>query len=327
MYEGSNARSHATTSPPPAGTAASTSTRAPPELILQYGSTRSGSTFQYRVLCVALHMLHPGRHVSCVFGPPNPARKPAVFKMHDTWPGFRSAAQNLVKDGRAILFVSRANGTGSSAGDKIELGEQNALAKLQGAHIIYTQSLSQLAARGVGLVADYQTLLNLSDVSVRHLKEYLAPWTVLNQCCGYQMSRSWLRHLLSFNGTAGTRASTESATHKCAAVDLDAREAELMQSHVHQKYRFEIHMGSTGRWCSSLSSDLKRLKWAPHCERTLNVLGMGTKLQGLIAELRAADKLGNEVPYRSQSCHAPESQPLNQSRPVAFRNLAGRKGR
>ena len=265
-------------------------------LFIQYGSVRTGSTVQFKLLCLAARLLAKQR-VPCQFGPV-PQSVPqhgAVYKQHDTWPGFTPHARALVRNGRAMLFVSSADASETAAAYS---------AKLR-APVAYVQQLAAFnlrlrngTAAGVHwLLEQYRPLLQLSERDAAKIREYLYHWDPLRLCCNYEMSRTYKAILLSYNGS-GTR--RIHSPHACDAINVTSHEEAVLKTGI-VRAGLTDGEGPPGT-CAELHRDLKRLVMSPHCERLFVQSFTGEKLRREIGRLRAADARGEVVPYHPEWC-------------------------
>ena len=226
-------------------------------LLIQYGSVRTGSTVQFKLLCLAARLLAKQR-VPCQFGPV-PQRVPqhgAVYKQHDTWPGFTPHARALVRKGRAMLFVSSADTSENAAAYSAKLRAPVAYVQQLAA---FNQQLRNGTAAGVHwLLEQYRPLLQLSERDAAKIREYLYHWDPLRLCCNYEMSRTYKAILLSYNGS-GTR--RIHSPHACDAINVTSHEEAVLKTGI-VRAGLTDGEGPPGT-CAELHRDLKRLVMSP----------------------------------------------------------------
>ena len=147
--------------------------------IVQYGATRSGSTFQFIVLCLAarLAMRRLGassaralEKVRCLYDDGATAAwhdsAPVVIKTH-------SSPRMACTRRPCLVFTS----IGSTSRQAVKWHRP-----------AYQQVAEDLRIRPLAEVAAYRTFFNLSDGELTAMQAYLRYWMVLRQCCGSQMS-------------------------------------------------------------------------------------------------------------------------------------------
>jgi hypothetical protein len=150
--------------------------------MVQYGDGRSGSTFQWYVICTIMRMLSEdsGKDVNCMLSrffiyPKN------IFKIHypdRSVPWMISDFDKKFKDKnmRIHYFLSSKNMPVNAS-------------QFTGNHVYaYTQYIEDLEVRKLGVLFDYKQLFNLSDMEMRILYQHMRYWDVLRQCCGLQQS-------------------------------------------------------------------------------------------------------------------------------------------
>ena len=118
---------------------------------VQYGTPRTGSTFQFYLLLVILRSLNESR---------------PIHKTHAE-----------VKDPRKCLFVSRV---GQSITDKY----------LRKKKVIHVQEFVHLSQYPEDEVAKVSSLFNLSASKEHQVLVHMRLWMILRQCCGTQSSKA-----------------------------------------------------------------------------------------------------------------------------------------
>lgn len=182
--------------------------------IVQYGTPRTGSTFQWYLLCTAanmkLHDLGEGS-VHCAFAPNASNAEQAirehghklVLKMHQPPPA-------SCKSGGCFVFTSHTDNRPKWPGT------------------LYQQVSTRLLVAPLAEVSRYEAAFDLSAADVTALHGYFRYWSVLRECCGSQMS---LEYRLRLHGCANDTilAKDPDSLHYPACEAYDIREvAELM---------------------------------------------------------------------------------------------------
>ena len=143
-------------------------------VLVQYGDGRSGSTFQWYVLCTIMRIInnYSSKAFSC---------KKNIFKIHYPDRSVRrimSEFDNMFKDPNMHIYYFL-----SSRDMKVNA------TMFGGNHtVVYMQRLTDLVERKLGVLFDYQQLFNLSDMEMRILYQHMRYWDILRQCCGLQQS-------------------------------------------------------------------------------------------------------------------------------------------
>jgi hypothetical protein len=184
------------------------------KIIMQVGTPRTGSTFQWYLLCTAanmkLHDLGEGS-VHCAFAPNASNAEQAirehghklVLKMHQPPPA-------SCKSGGCFVFTSHTNDRPKWPGT------------------LYQQVSTRLLVAPLAEVSRYEAAFDLSAADVTALQGYFRYWSVLRECCGSQMS---LEYRLRLHGCANDTilAKDPDSLHYPACEAYDIREvAELM---------------------------------------------------------------------------------------------------
>lgn len=142
--------------------------------IVQYGTPRTGSTFQYHLLCTAAKMklrdLGEGG-VRCLFAPNTSTAEQAirehghrlVIKTHQRPPA-------SCDSGGCFVFTSHTNDKPTWPGT------------------LYQQVRGRLQVAPLAEVSRYKAAFDLSADDVTALQGYFRYWSVLRECCGSQMS-------------------------------------------------------------------------------------------------------------------------------------------
>jgi hypothetical protein len=212
-----------------------------PRVLVQWGESRTGTTFQFTALCASAVLLSLSEGaddlpVDCEYARDDkmlekrvPEQKKAailtatgvqgrlVIKTHNKEYAMRKAGKttHTANSATAWLFATTPG-----------LGDQ---AK-------YTQSFKELDALGPALASKYAQLLGLTPSQTADLQAYMQRWDALRLCCGTQMSQSYrdyLQNKTSSHVMKGGLARDHS--QYCSSLDLDTVEQELMATAVFQQ--------------------------------------------------------------------------------------------
>ena len=137
--------------------------------IVQLGQARSGSTFQYRLLCAIVRLRR--KDVQCKWHPymkvtDEEFTNPNISFVHKTHTPV-AEFQSLHHESKIHVFSS-----GNMA---------------QYAH--YNQKKDNLRNCSSCEVEKYRCLFNMTNVEVTFLQEVMEMWGILRRCCGFQMSK------------------------------------------------------------------------------------------------------------------------------------------
>lgn len=137
--------------------------------IVQLGQARSGSTFQYRLLCAIVRLRR--KDVQCKWHPymkvsDTEFTNPNISFVHKTHTPI-AEFQSLHHESQIHVFSS-----GNMA---------------QYAH--YNQKKDNLQNCSNCEVEKYRCLFNMTDMEVTFLQEVMEMWGILRRCCGFQMSK------------------------------------------------------------------------------------------------------------------------------------------
>mmetsp|Transcript_18654 Transcript_18654/g.57345 ORF Transcript_18654/g.57345 Transcript_18654/m.57345 type:complete len:299 (-) Transcript_18654:53-949(-) len=204
------------------------------QLYVQWGHTRTATTFQFELVCAAAAMLH-GPNTACRYishSKPylnTTIKGPTVVKTHDL--GFREEMRTWQNfKGFFVTETDSQRGHGAvQVGDACRADAQND--ESRGA--TYAQSMEKLFFRKFTIVYDYQRPLGLTDQQTADLAEYMRYWEILRRCCGSQMSKDFSARLL---GRKRTRDDADVAFDMCEAYDISAVESMLMGTRIYRDF-------------------------------------------------------------------------------------------
>lgn len=179
--------------------------RAGAPVIVQYGEPRTGTTYQFQVLCASSCLRWGPGETECkvckdtaTLGLDVPVADIAsgtVCKVHDI-----SKAREIVRKRPTVLFTTATERSDDPQVRAAVLkrdwrAARRRLQQSWGLPIDYVQLFGLLGRRGHTLVFDYAPLLNLTDDQADALATYVRYWEILRRCCGAQMSTDY-RHRL-----------------------------------------------------------------------------------------------------------------------------------
>ena len=225
-----------------------------PNLIIQYGESRTASTLQFQTLCA----------IALVLNEADPARVDCSFKGRDAvytdeaanpnglrvWKTHNVPSEGFPKD--AWLFTSEIDDD-VSFDDPWQDAAQRMSQKLDH-EVKYVQVLSRLTGRGSGIATEYKPFFGLSDPQVEEVVTYLRYWDVLRMCCGAQMNDGYRAELISTLRPNSSETS-QSEYPACDMYRIQAVESQAVETQVFKLAR----KGGFGtrylRGTSSLESD------------------------------------------------------------------------
>ena len=208
------------------------------DILLAYGPPRTASTLQFQILCAShyLRHSHEPEKVLCRFsGTPSPSVPPR----HEVIKSHKFPAQALLQNlsaARTRVFATAVNAS-AAGGDWRPTAAR--LEGIIGLPVAYVQVTAMLARSGAAslIATDYAPALGLTSEQTGHLIEYIRYWSILRQCCGFEMSADWHAVLRNDSSHVPHHASTSSTYPDCGIYSLDAVEAALLRSHVYQRFR------------------------------------------------------------------------------------------
>ena len=228
-----------------------------PNLIIQYGETRTASTLQFQTLCA----------VALVLNEANPSRVDCSFKSRDdvdtdpnglvsnpnglrVWKTHTVPSEGFPKE--AWLFTSEIDHEVSFDDPWQDAAER--MSQKLGHDVKYTQVLSRLTGRGSGIATEYKAIFGLSDPQVEEVVTYLRYWDVLRMCCGAQMNDGYRAELIS-NLRPNSSETAQSEYPACDMYRIQGVERQAVQTRV---FKLASNGGFGSRYLrgtSSLESD------------------------------------------------------------------------
>mmetsp|Transcript_33313 Transcript_33313/g.106352 ORF Transcript_33313/g.106352 Transcript_33313/m.106352 type:complete len:295 (+) Transcript_33313:66-950(+) len=203
------------------------------QMYVQWGHTRTATTFQFQTVCAAVAMVH-GPQTTCRYiqrSTPNvnwTISGPSVIKTHDL--SFRDEMRGWTDF--AGLYVTETTSRGH--GD-VRVGDAYATEakrdESRGAN--YVQFYEKMFFRKFTIVYDYQKPLGLTNHQTTDLAEYMRYWEILRRCCGTQMSKDFSARL---RDDARFRKDTDIAFDTCEAYNISNVEGMLMRSRIYRDF-------------------------------------------------------------------------------------------
>jgi hypothetical protein len=209
-----------------------------PRLLVQWGRSRTGTTFQYTTLCASAVLLSlreaaDPQMVNCMFthGVNKTEIRNLESKEHTT---LEHTGRFVIKTHNRYFAMGKMRTAKHAAWlfatsiSPEKKGGMLAMAK-------YTQPLTELNAQGAAMASKYAQLLGLTPSETADLQSYIQRWDSLRICCGIQMSLSY-RNLLQNVTESHKRKNGVFVDHSqyCSSLDLDNEEQELMATRVFQ---------------------------------------------------------------------------------------------
>mmetsp|Transcript_45937 Transcript_45937/g.53745 ORF Transcript_45937/g.53745 Transcript_45937/m.53745 type:complete len:326 (-) Transcript_45937:91-1068(-) len=185
----------------------------PPYRIVQFGEVRTGSTFMHQLLYAIVRLkTSPGERINMYHEGSIP-RSNFVLKCHSEKSCPRLVS--LVKKKKVSVFISTS--------DRENIHFPSTI-KSRALHI---QETINIRACSLCEVDAYKGIFNLTDTEIQRVKDYMATYESIRQCCGLQMSR-WERMRL----------------HGCNITEEDRARPDYVQCENLNKTEVELKMAS-----------------------------------------------------------------------------------
>ena len=179
--------------------------------IYSAGQTRSGSTFQFTLLCVIAHLRSSS--VSC-------SLKPAqlqVIKLHPS-------NQVFASDGTSMFFTTLRHKN---------YWKQINVSWAEGTRVSYEQHYSELERCPLCEISKYEDIFDLTSDEVLQITQYMRYWSILRQCCGSQMSKWFRGELFGCQDANGFSIEGRLDFHMCGSMNLTAVEEHFESTHLY----------------------------------------------------------------------------------------------
>ena len=228
--------------------------------MVQYGDQRSGSTFQWYVMCTIMRMLAEGtgKNVNCMTSrfydfPKN------IFKIHypdRSVPWMMSDFDDKFKNKNMNIyyFLSSKNMPVNAS----QFGGNHVLA--------YTQYIEDLEVRKLGVLFDYQQLFKLNDTEMRILYQHMRYWDVLRQCCGLQ--QSIYNRMVIHNVSLAPDSYLDFGYPACEIYNITQVVSSYLNSVVSIKFPQHVRVDFT-----------ERLMYSGYCQEMEDLLKSGTEFR------------------------------------------------
>ena len=179
--------------------------------IYSFGEGRSGSTFQFVLLCVIAHLR--SESVSC-------AGEPARLQVVKGHP-----ANSVLQLGASSMLFTTTR--------RDDIWQQLNFT-IEGGRVSYAQRYTEFIRCPLCEVDEYREIFNLTDIEILQLTQYMRYWSILRQCCGSQMSK-WLRgKLFGCSGMDSYDIQGKLDYHMCDAINLTSVEESFEQASLYK---------------------------------------------------------------------------------------------
>ena len=182
--------------------------------ILQSGGSRTGSTFQYQLLCSIVQMKNP------------PDAPPAICSFIGK---NLSSYQDAIKSGASFVFKTHYSSEAminATRDNDLEIFSSGG----RGSKVaVYIQQREQLEKCPICEIKEYKPFFGLSDEEVKQLENHMQLFTIIRQCCGLQMSKY---EVLRLNGCDVSSYVDKPDYPHCERHDLDKTEQEFAASRI-----------------------------------------------------------------------------------------------
>ena len=169
--------------------------------IYSAGEPRSGSTFQFVLLCAIAHLRSDS--VSC-------SGKQARLKVIK----FHPRNSRLKLDSSTMLFTTVRN----------EYRWNRSNFSFVGNDAAYVQFYGKFVRCPLCEVEAYQEIFDLTTEEILQLKQYMRYWSILRQCCGSQMSKWYRAELHGCKSVSNFYTEGRTDYHMCSLINLTAVE-------------------------------------------------------------------------------------------------------
>lgn len=202
-------------------------------VIFQMGHDRTGTTFQFQVLCAAACLAHPDEPVTCEFV----AKLSDVSASPDKVQVLKTHGASLALSGRREIPTSRLFVTANSTESEDWATTRDNMQKKLRVPIEYVQNFDRLLLEGHAMAFDYGKLFGLDDTHTNALVSYMKYWEILRRCCGSQMSADYRDRI---QGRPNHRSVDEYGYDMCEGYDIAGIEKLIMETEVFRQCR-RIH--------------------------------------------------------------------------------------
>ena len=221
-----------------------------PAKLIQYAQRRTASTVQYKVLCAIMLLLHEDEasEVKCGFKEDIQLadvekKKYVVLKTH-TVPNELTA---IIPKYAPWFFTSvRAIDDGHNKSHTIQ-NPFDVRIKYK-----YTQTMETLLLSGDSRFTDYESIFGLNKTQMNMMVEYMDLMVILRECCGAQMSGSWV----TFVEKRRQKSMDEHHHHECERYNLENIEKALLDSRIYNLFsQYDNEIASISNWDNKLDGN------------------------------------------------------------------------
>jgi hypothetical protein len=234
--------------------------------IHQLGSPRSGSTFQWYVLCSILRLLYPYR-TDC--------NRIRAGKEYNLYKGHIIADINYVRKRdkkyrkmKMYFFISQDKNYHDLANELRLLNDSNNI-------ILYTQEYDDLVLRDTSILEDYIKIFSMSKNLTSELYQHIRYWEILRRCCGYQKSALYVNTLkknLSFPVDYKVFQTKEYPA--CEMYNINQVENLFLQTNLSRRFPGDLFLTYSGGYFQQKEIKYTRI-YKGYCQQTLNLLDSG----------------------------------------------------
>jgi len=146
------------------------------QAIVQYGTPRTGSTFQWWLLCTVARLKLGGNSGG-------DSRIPCLYAPNSTY-----AAQLIQEHRHRVVIKMHASPPDSCLNHRCLVFTSHTSAAALWPEAVYQQVPHRLLTSSLAEVSRYRAHFNLKPAEFEAVQGYLRYWSVLRQCCGKQMS-------------------------------------------------------------------------------------------------------------------------------------------
>lgn len=241
--------------------------------IYQMGSPRSGSTFQWYVLCSILRLLYPYR-TDC--NRIRAGKEYNLYKTHnleDVTNVRKSDKKN--RKTKMYFFISQDKNYHDLANDLRLLNDSNNV-------ILYTQEYDDLILRDTSILEDYIKIFSMSKNVSSELYQHIRYWEILRRCCGYQKSALYIKTLNKVQSFPVDYKVFQTKEYPaCEMYDINQVENLFLQTNLSRRFPGDLFLSYSGGYLQQKEIKSSRI-YKGYCQQTLNLLGSGKNTNYLI---------------------------------------------
>src|SRR6056300_1405669 len=188
--------------------------------IYSAGQPRSGSTYQFTLLCVIAHLRSSSVNCSTSATSTLEQLQPAQLQVIKLHPG----NQVFASDDTSKFFTTLRHKN---------IWKETNVSWAEGTRVSYEQHYSELERCPLCEISKYKDIFDLTSDEMLQLTQYMRYWSILRQCCGSQMSK-WLRGELSgCQDVKGFSVEGRLDFHMYGSMNLTAVEEHFESTHLY----------------------------------------------------------------------------------------------